>query len=94
MTGADRPLINVRPAGQKKVQFDVNAEKETFFDTRDMLNRNTGKLPVYEIPPVFNSTKLSGSSRKVSTLKKFLESCMMLANDPDALAEIESLLHR
>ena len=88
MTGADEPPINIRPTAQNKVQFDVNMENETFFDIRDILNRNTDKLPVYEIPPVFDSTRLSGSSRKVSTLKNFLKSFLTLAKVQDALGQI------
>ena len=34
------------------------------------------------------------SSRKVSTFQNFLESCLLLAKDPDALVEIVNLLHQ
>ena len=92
-TGDDGPLPNICLVAQKKVQFDVHIEKETFFDTRDMLNRNTGKLPIYEMPPIFDLTTMPGSSRKGSTLQNFLESCLLLEKYPDALEEITSLLY-
>ena len=53
-----------------------------------------GKLPIYEMPPTFHSTLVAGQSWKVGTLQNFLESCMSLEKDPDALAEIESMLYR
>ena len=76
------------------MQFDFNTEKDTFFDIRDMLKRNTGQLPVYEMPPVFNSIKFSRSQRTVSTLKCFLESSLTLEKYPDNLVEIEIFLYR
>ena len=42
----------------------------------------------------FDSIDGSGQSSKVGTLQNFLESCLLLAKDPNALAEIESLLYR
>ena len=58
------------------------------------MNRNTSTLPFYEIPPVFDSTKLLGSSRKVNTLKFFLESYLTSAKDPNALEEITKFLYQ
>ena len=48
----------------ENVQFNVDTKKETFFDARDMLNRNTGNLPIFEMPLVFDSKIFSRSSRK------------------------------
>ena len=59
-----------------------------------MVNRSSGKLLVYEIPPNFDSKAIPNSSRKFSTLQNFLERCMSLAKDLDALKEIASLLYR
>ena len=57
---------------RKKVQFDVENEKETFFDTRDILNKHMGKLHVYEMPPTFDLTVMLRSSHKVTMLQNFL----------------------
>ena len=92
--GDDKPIPNIRLAARKKVQFDVDADKENFFDARDILNNNMCNSPIYEIPPTFDSTAMSKPSWKVGTLQNCIESCMLLAKDPDALAEIVSLLHR
>ena len=42
----------------------------------------------------FDSTLVSGPSQKVGTLQTFLESCLSLGKDNDALAEIASLLYQ
>ena len=81
-----------QPTAQNKVQFDVNARKENFFDIRDMLNRNTGNFPIYEMPPGYGITFIPKSLRKVSTLENFLACCLSLAKDPNVLAKIEILL--
>ena len=93
-TRDDVPLPNIQLAAWKKVQFDIDVEKETFFDIRHIMNRNTGKFPIYDMPPTFDSTTIMGSSRKISTLQNFLESCLSLAKYPEALTEIVSLLYR
>ena len=41
----------------------------------------------------FDSTSIKGSSRQDGTLYNFFESCLSLARDTNALAEIENLLH-
>ena len=63
-------LPHIRPAAWKKVQFDVKNEKETFFDTRDILNKHTGKLHIYEMPPTLDLIVILGPSQKVNTLQK------------------------
>ena len=68
-------------------------EKETFFNTRDILYRNMGKFPIYEMPPTFDSMDVSRPSRNVGTLQKFLEIFLSLGKDPDALVEIVRLLN-
>ena len=46
------------------------------------------------MPPSFDSTNSPRSQGKVSTLKLFLESCLTLAKDHDALEEIASILYQ
>ena len=76
----------------KKVQFDVDDDRDTFFKARDTIRRDLGKFPVYEIPPVFNSTLVVEASQKHGTLQSFFECCMSLEKDLDALADVMSLL--
>ena len=59
-----------------------------------MIRRNLGKSPVYEMPSTFDSSLEAGPSRQHGTLRHFFESFLSLERDPDALAEIENLLHR
>ena len=94
MTRYDGPLLNVQPAARKKAQFDVEAENETLFEAQDTLIKDNGKLPIYEIPLSFDSTNSPKLQRKVSTLIFFLESCLTLAKDHDALAETASILYQ
>ena len=63
-------LPHIHPAARKKVQFDVENEKETFFDTRDILNKHAGKLHIYEMPPTLDLTMMLGPSWKANTLQK------------------------
>ena len=46
-TGDDGPIPQIRLAAHKKVQFDVDADKDTLFDARDIMERDTGKFPIY-----------------------------------------------
>ena len=93
-TREDILIPQVRLAGKKKVQFDVNVEKDTFFEAQDKMSRNFGKLHVYEMPTAFDSTLEAEPSRQHGTLQHFFESCLSLVRDPDALAKIENILHR
>ena len=63
MTGDDGPRPQVRLAGKKKATFDIATEKETFFETGDVIGRNLGKLLVYEMPSAFDLSLEAGSSR-------------------------------
>ena len=94
MTRDNGEMLNVQPATQKKIQFDVGTEKETFFEVKDALIKDNVKFPVYKIPLSFDSKNTPRSQRKVSTLKFFLEICLTLAKDHDALTEIEHFLYR
>ena len=46
------------------------------------------------MPPTFNSTLVAGPSREVGTLQDFFEIWLLLAKEPDVLADIVSLLYR
>ena len=59
-----------------------------------MIGINPGKLPVYEMSTTFATTLAAGPLRQHGTLHNFFESFLSLARDPNALAEIENLLHR
>ena len=79
---------------KKKVQYDVDVDSDTFFEEHDAIRKDPGKLHVYEIPTNFYSTLVVGPSRQHGTLQNFFEICLSLEKYPDALIEIENLLHR
>ena len=54
--GDDDTLPQIRLVAQKKVQFDVDTEKEMFFDARDVIKRDTGKLNIHEMPSACDLT--------------------------------------
>ena len=56
MTKDNGPLLNFCPVAQKKVQFDMEMEKETFFKVNDTLTKDNGKVPIYKISLNFDST--------------------------------------
>ena len=76
------------------MHFDIDTQRDTFFEACDAMRRDMGKLPIYGMPPIFYSTLLEGPSLQHGTLKNFFECCLSLEKDPDALAEITSLLNR
>ena len=55
--GENGTQTQVRLAVNKKVAFDIATEKETIFETRDVIRRNLGKSPVYEMPFAFDSSR-------------------------------------
>ena len=61
----DGPLPQVQLARKKKESFDIATEKETFFEARDVIGRNTGKSHVYEIPSTFDFLLEVGPSRNM-----------------------------
>ena len=67
-TGDDGPILKVRLASQKKVQFDVDIDKDMFFEARDTIQRYPDNFIIYEMFPIFYSTLLAGPSRKNGTL--------------------------
>ena len=91
--GDDSPLPQIRLVARNKVKFDVNTEKITFLNVRDVIKMDTGKFPIHEIPPDFDSTLVEGPSCKVGTLQSFLEIFLSLEKVPNVLAEIASLLY-
>ena len=52
-----------------------------------------GKLPIIDMPFAFDPSKEAGPSRQHGTLRYFFDSFLSLARDPDALVELETLLH-
>ena len=52
----DIPFQQVCLDRKKKVQFDVNIEKEILFEVPNVIRWNHGKLIVYEMPTNFYST--------------------------------------
>ena len=57
-----------------------------------MIGRYLGKFLVYEIPSAFDSSLEEGPSWQHGTLQKFLEKCLALAQDLEALVELERFL--
>ena len=94
MTIDDGPITQVQLVGKKRVQFDIDDERDTFFEAHDAIRRDPGKLSVYEMPPFSYSTLVVGPSWKHGTFQNFFESCLSLEKYPDVLAEIAILLHR
>ena len=66
----------------------------TFFESRDVIGRNLCKSPVYETPSTFDSSLEAGPLQQHGTLQIFFQFFLSLERDPDALIEIETLLHR
>ena len=62
-TGDDGPWLQVWLAGKKKVAFDIATEKDTFFDAKNEIERNAGKLPIVDIPFAFDPSAKAGPSR-------------------------------
>ena len=84
-TGEDGPCQKVRLAGKKKGSFDIATERDIFFKVWDVIERNLGKSPIYEIPSAFDSSLEAGPSRQHGTLQHFFESYVSLARDLDAM---------
>ena len=92
-TGDDGPQLQVQITGKKKVAFDIATKKDTFFDTKNVIGRNLGKLPIIDMPSAFDPSVEAGPSQQHGTLCKFSESCLSLVRDLDVLVELETLLH-
>ena len=93
-TRDDGPWLQFQLAGEKKVAFDFVTQKDTFFGAKNAIGRNTGKLPIVDMPSAFDPSVEAGPSRQHGALRQFFEICLSLARDSDALIEIEALLYR
>ena len=62
-TGEDGLRQQVRFIGKKKVAFDIATEKDTFFETKHVIERNPSKLPIIAIMFDFNPFLEAGPSR-------------------------------
>ena len=61
--GDDGLWQQVRLTGKKKVAFDIVTEKDTFFDAKNVIRRNPGKLPIINIPSTFDPSVEAGPLR-------------------------------
>ena len=61
-TGDDGPWLQVLLAGKKQVTFDIAPEKDTFFDAKNKIGRNPGKLPIVDMPFAFYPSIEGGPS--------------------------------
>ena len=93
-TREDGPCQKVRLAGKKKGSFDIATERDIFFKVWDVIERNLGKSPIYEIPSAFDSSLEAGPLVQHGTLQHFFESFLLLIRDTDDLEKIENLLHQ
>ena len=87
------PRMQVQLTTKKKVAFDIVTKKDTFFGTKNAIERNLGKLPIVDMPFSFDPSVEAGPLRQHGTLQKLFESFLSLARDSDALVELETLLH-
>ena len=90
----DGPIPQVQLEAQNNVQFDMDAERDTFFDARYTMKIDMGKFPIYEMTHVFYSTPVAGPLRKHGMLQNLFEICMSLAKYTDSLAEIAIFQYR
>ena len=75
------------------IAFDITTEKDAFFQAKQVIGRNLGKMPIIDMPFAFDPFVEAGPLQQHDTLHNFFESCLLLARDSDALVEIETLLH-
>ena len=61
--GYDGPWIQVSITSKKKVAFDIAIEKDTFFDAKNIIRKNLGKLPIVDMPFAFDPSVEVGLSR-------------------------------
>ena len=73
MTREDSPFPQIQLAGKNKVQLHVDAEKDTLFEAHDVIRRDMGKFPIYEMPTTFYSTLVAGPSQQYGTLHNLFE---------------------
>ena len=68
-TGEDGSCQQVQFARKKKVEFDIVMEKDTFFEAKHAIERNSGKLPVIAIPSTFDPSIEAGPLWQHGTLQ-------------------------
>ena len=80
---------------QKKDPFDIQKQKKVLLDVRhefvDPEEPSTSK-EVREMPERFQQIFQKKTPQKVSKLKSFLSSCLVLIQDLDAITELQSLI--
>ena len=59
-TRDDGPRLRLQLVGKKKVAFDILIEKDTFFDAKNEIGRNIGRLPIIDMPSAFNPSVEAG----------------------------------
>ena len=59
----DGPRQQVWLTGKKKVAFDIMTKKDTFFGAKHAIGRNTGKLPIIDMPFAFDPSVEARSSQ-------------------------------
>ena len=72
MIGKDGMHPQIQLAGKNKVYFDIDAERDTFFEERYVIGRNPDKLHFYEMTTAFDSNSVVGPSQQHGTLHIFL----------------------
>ena len=78
-------------APEKILAFDIEREKETFMEAKkDFADPSTPVAPARPPPPL---AQPQGSSMdKVSTLSSFLQSCLKLLRNQNALNELQKVI--
>ena len=85
----DEPCV--RKAPEKIPTFDIKREKETFIEAKkDFADPSTPVAPAQ--PPQPPAQPQAASMDKVSTLSSFLQSCMKLLRNQNALKELQKFL--
>ena len=67
--------------GKKKVEFHTMTEKDTFFEAKHAIERNSSKLHVISMSSGFDPSVEVGPSRQHGTLQQFFESFLSLGRD-------------
>ena len=76
---------------EKVPAFDVEREKETFMEGRkDFVDPTTSAAPVQQHQQQLQSQE--ASTDKVSTLSSFLQSCMKVLRNQNALNELQKVI--
>jgi hypothetical protein len=85
-------------------QFDAGKEKEIFKEERQEFLKqdvaststvqHTQNIPIYDIPLSMDHTREVPPIVQLSTIKKFLQSCLKLLNDPSSVNFFQNMLER